>query len=1451
MKYTNLSYNGKQVQEVKFGGSRYSSNQTYTITGLSPDTQYYAAPYMKVNGATVYGSTIKFKTKGDPQKPDEPVYPPVNPSAAKAIDMGTSVYWAEWNYGASNKWEYGTYVGWGQQEDELNSINNSDYANGFNETSIAGTEYDIVHKKWGGKWRMPTKADFEELFSKCYEDKTEQQYIVIDGEKIYGDYFHSKTNENTIFIPASGYKILDATNRVNSWSYVWTGDMENGEPVHCMPGKSYYKSDLSKYVHVPIRPVWDPKMPGDYEVNVKPEYIDLGLSVKWGKYNIGASSVRDAGQYIAWGNVSGYYYNQKNKTEINNINYSISGNRQYDIATALWGEHWRLPTKQEFNELKNYIENSNRWNYEESNGFKKYKLTDTKGNVLIEFPFCGYKDFVSGLNYNDKDPENENPEGVLPESELDGYYWTGDCSEESLLSAKYVLFQGRGVGQNSGDALKSWRFFIRPVYDDGGKTSEVDPPTSEASDGIDLGLPSGNLWATYNVGATKESDSGIYVAWGELESKNEYSKSNYAYLNESDTKHGGYSLVLGNNIAKTKYDVATQRWKGNWQMPTDSDMRELRDYCRWSPETVNNTSGYRLTGPNGNSIFLPMSGSYNGNNFISNEGIYWASTMYLFANEYQNGYTLTFSDNTGYEVSRYSRKNGCTVRPVQHVDHSRQSKVTISVHNGKLKYNNKEFRADRWVTYYFEHFTTQTFEIIPDAGFVIDVVKINRVNEGIPNNNILKLDISPNVNYTIYIVCIPKNTESLKRTPGEAIDMGDGIYWADRNLGADNELESGYYIAWGELVPKDSYTRDNYQYYDKELDMYIDISDPVGTSGGRITEGQNFNVYNYEKDAARFLWGGDWRLPTQQEMSNLWLNENNTWEWTTKENQQGMQVTNSTTGNSIFFPACGVVGDNTVVNSDFCEYWTSSYDTHRAGQGNKGYALNLAVSSNTVHNLYTNPMPGIYRYRGLCIRPVKTKVANAPAPETSNGITTEMVECSDNYISNYKDSAKFKVSYKSQSAVTEYGLAWSSINSSPQSSDANKIKGTDIGIEGNVEIWKFLPTEDYWTHNSSQQPGTDPGEIITGGDPELDLRLIGTSTFQKVYYNNQSLIKDSNQLCNSGAFSMLIHQYAKNTGGVTFTGMDEKCRISNIDDYAYIIYRTAGYNRWPAGSSSNAGSNIINFSTNNSPKISGTIKYTSELDETQNILLRGDMTSKTIRIPSTGTKGEIGITRYPLTFYSELYLQESGIGVVNIDSVTKEAKYDIYNGSYNNSEISCEIESKSALDKVFKYNISNNITNNYREFLFVLSPIEKNYGGHNISELSYINTDIYSVSLQFVQEPYNKNRIYYGTGFGYQNKYYNDYSDEYYNAKSYMENYKYHYFFEACNSKIVNDSESATIKCKAYDFIAFPIEFVGRVTLPSNNSYSRVSPTEGYSWGKDKYIILQFNTETDIKINKL
>ena len=98
-------------------------------------------------------------------------------------------------------------------------------------------------------------------------------------------------------------------------------------------------------------------------------------------------------------------------------------------------------------------------------------------------------------------------------------------------------------------------------------------------------------------------------------------------------------------------------------MPTDSDMKELRDDCTWTAETRSGVFGYKVTGPNGKSIFLPCAGYYNGKDLISNnsEGNYWCSTMYMFAREYQLGYAMSLGQDI-HELSRYSRKGGCTVR---------------------------------------------------------------------------------------------------------------------------------------------------------------------------------------------------------------------------------------------------------------------------------------------------------------------------------------------------------------------------------------------------------------------------------------------------------------------------------------------------------------------------------------------------------------------------------------------------------------------------------------------------------------------------------------------------------------------------------------------------------------------------------------------------------------------
>lgn len=113
---------------------------------------------------------------------------------------------------------------------------------------------------------------------------------------------------------------------------------------------------------------------------------------------------------------------------------------------------------------------------------------------------------------------------------------------------------------------------------------------------IDLGLSV--EWATCNVGANAPEEFGGYFAWGETEEKDSYKKSNY--------KLQDFTLdSTMTDISGTQYDVAHVRWGGDWRMPTLDEFDELCRRCTWKWTTLNDVSGYLVTGPNGNSIFLP------------------------------------------------------------------------------------------------------------------------------------------------------------------------------------------------------------------------------------------------------------------------------------------------------------------------------------------------------------------------------------------------------------------------------------------------------------------------------------------------------------------------------------------------------------------------------------------------------------------------------------------------------------------------------------------------------------------------------------------------------------------------------------------------------------------------------------------------------------------------------
>ena len=186
---------------------------------------------------------------------------------------------------------------------------------------------------------------------------------------------------------------------------------------------------------------------------------------------------------------------------------------------------------------------------------------------------------------------------------------------------------------------------------------------------IDLGLPSGTKWATCNVGANKPEEYGGYYAWGETEEKSNYDWSTYKWCNGSEntmTKYcaeSDYGTVDNKTVLDPEDDVAHVKWGGNWRMPTEAELEELCNECVWIWTAQNGVNGYRVTGPNGNSIFLPASGCrYGKDSFGSGyNGFYWFGSLLSYDSNY--AYHLYFSEDN-FEYNNNYRCYGLSVRPV-------------------------------------------------------------------------------------------------------------------------------------------------------------------------------------------------------------------------------------------------------------------------------------------------------------------------------------------------------------------------------------------------------------------------------------------------------------------------------------------------------------------------------------------------------------------------------------------------------------------------------------------------------------------------------------------------------------------------------------------------------------------------------------------------------------------
>ena len=422
------------------------------------------------------------------------------------------------------------------------------------------------------------------------------------------------------------------------------------------------------------------------------DWVDLGLSVKWATMNVGATAPQEYGSYIAWGETetatkssygwSTYKHMEEGKSDYNYINkYQTADNyrggtwydadrnfvgdnkttleKADDAAAANWGGDWTMPSQADWEEIYNNCT----YEWTTQNGVNGYKITGSNGNSIF-LPAAGYR---GGGSLND--------EGS------DGYYWS------SSLRGDYSGY-GRSLHFYSG-SFDPWSYGRR-YY---GQSVRPVCPSAENTNGhvaVDLGLPSGKLWAECNVGASTPEASGDYIAWGETTAKEYYDWSTYKHIKEgsSDWQDISKYTAADNQTGAIWYkgddfvgdnkttldpadDSATANWGSEWRMPTAAEWEELYNNTTqtWTNDYEDTgVKGYILTstkeGHEGASIFLPAAGFRDYGDLYSEGslGFYWSSSLYEDDSNY--GRYLGFDE--GFFSPWYGtfRCYGRSVRPV-------------------------------------------------------------------------------------------------------------------------------------------------------------------------------------------------------------------------------------------------------------------------------------------------------------------------------------------------------------------------------------------------------------------------------------------------------------------------------------------------------------------------------------------------------------------------------------------------------------------------------------------------------------------------------------------------------------------------------------------------------------------------------------------------------------------
>ena len=616
--YVYLTINGKKEKVFSYSTPNNSFDQTSIYNFVEDAECILEYTYYHNGGGVAYSASVSASLLQNNN---------YTSNGHEYVDLGlpSGTLWATCNIGALSPYDNGDYYAWGETSPK-NSYSWSNYkycdgsATSLNKYCTRSSYGKVDNKKqldleddvasviWGRKWRMPSSDQITELI-----DNTTRTYEYING--VYMSKCTSNINSKVIYFPVAGYMNGSTLTNKGTYGYYWgrTLNVDNDSQAYGQYIKTTtYKKE--RYYGKTVRPVINNQKIESLYFNSSIVELYVGETYDL-HYSFSPNDVADTS--VSWKNSS------EQVASVNNghITALSAGEATITINSNDGGKAYAICTIRVLPVLTTSISIKDK---------SKILEIGTTKTFNIEFT-----------------PNNTTNKNI-----------TWSSSDESVAKFENGVLRG----------LKSGKTTITAKTQDGSDLScsttiyVVAKSNAQINNGheyVDLGLQSGTLWATCNIGASTPYDNGDYYAWGETETKGTFGWANYKWGKDSHKlikycKNEEYGIVDNLTELQLEDDAAYIKYGYHWRIPSVQDWKDLIDNCIWEWGEWKGTTGYYVISNNGQYIFIPYSGLYWSRN-LRNSHDDEATALYMTSNR-----ITVFSADDGCD----DRYKGNSIRPI-------------------------------------------------------------------------------------------------------------------------------------------------------------------------------------------------------------------------------------------------------------------------------------------------------------------------------------------------------------------------------------------------------------------------------------------------------------------------------------------------------------------------------------------------------------------------------------------------------------------------------------------------------------------------------------------------------------------------------------------------------------------------------------------------------------------